>query len=122
MRIIVAGPQTGTCDIFDSYERFYQAYLQQAVSALEDQLEITRSYDDYYLYMNPVPMFSATIKNSLIEAFDAYAGGSPYNTSGIMISPAWTISFPPRVAETPTFPAHWPVIKAARVGEQIVST
>jgi formate C-acetyltransferase len=89
---IVAGPQTGTCDTFDSYERFYQAYLQQAVSALEDQLEITRSYDDYYLYMNPVPMFSATIKNSLIEGFDAYAGGAPYNFSGIMIMYVGTVA------------------------------
>jgi formate C-acetyltransferase len=87
-----AGPETGDCVTFQSYADFYQAYLRQAVSALDDQLEITRSYDDYYLDMNPAPMFSATIKSSLIKGFDAYAGGAEHYSAGIMIMYVGTVA------------------------------
>jgi len=89
---IAIGPETGECETFVTYEDFYQAFLKQAEAALADQLEITRSYDDHYLDMNPTPMFSSTIKSSLINAFDAYAGGADYYFTSVMIMYVGTVA------------------------------
>ena len=79
------GVETGTLDSFCTFDEFYKAYLNQIQFLVQEVLDISGSVEGHFLELNPAPMFSSTVLNSVKQGRDAYAGGSKYTFSSILV-------------------------------------
>ena len=78
------GLQTGGLETFKTFDEIYSAYLKQLGNTIETVLRCTGDFEKHLSFINPTPVFSATIENSLKTALDAFHNGSVYNISSIL--------------------------------------
>jgi formate C-acetyltransferase len=78
------GLKTGGLEDFRTFDDFYQAYMKQLEFILESGIKAVDSFEIYLDEINPSPMFSATIENSLQTMKDGYAFGSKYNNTVVL--------------------------------------
>ena len=78
------GVPTGDAAEFASFEDFYGAFLTQYSHLIEQVIACTNAYEKYFEQINPSSIYSATIRASLENAFDGYAGGVKYNNSATL--------------------------------------
>lgn len=81
----VIGRETGALENFQTFDEFYKAYLEQIRFLVQEVMDISSSYEGHFLELNPAPMLSATVLNSVKQGRDAYSGGSKYNFSSILV-------------------------------------
>ena len=77
------GPATGLD--FATFDDFYGAYVAQTVDILENTMRVVDAMEARLDHINPTPIFSATIQTSLDRMTDAYAFGSKYNNSSVVV-------------------------------------
>ena len=80
----IVGLQTGELENFRSFDDFYKAYIRQLEHILEGGIKAVNSFEIYQDVVNPSPMYSATLINSLQTMLDGYANGSKYNNTAIL--------------------------------------
>ncbi len=78
------GLRTGDLDDLATFDDFYQAYLKQLAYILDSAMQVADQFEQYLEFINPSPMFSATIEHSLQTMQDAYASGSKYNNTVVL--------------------------------------
>ena len=79
------GVETGGLEEFTSFDAFYEAYLKQIRFLTREALTISGSVEGHFLELNPAPMFSSTVYNSVQQGRDAYAGGCKYMFTSILV-------------------------------------
>ena len=80
-----SGPHTGAAESFETFENFYSAFLRQADEIYERGFAIINAFESHTAQVNPTPMFSATIRTSLEQAYDAYSGGTKHTSSDVLL-------------------------------------
>lgn len=78
------GIPTGRAEDMATFEDFYKAFQAQYAHLIEQVIACTNAYEQYFEEINPSSMYSATIRTSLENAFDGYAGGVKYNNSATL--------------------------------------
>ena len=78
----VIGPRTGEAETFDTFEQFYEAYLEQLHYLAEQSVECNNLFGETHRYVRPTPFLSTLIDDCLENGRDAVWGGARYNTSG----------------------------------------
>jgi len=77
------GPSTGTPDSFSSFDMFMEAVRTQYRSFADGAIAMTNAYERTYPRLNPAPLLSALLPETLVRGADVYAGGVKYNNSSI---------------------------------------
>lgn len=80
------GVETGELSAFDTYEKFYNAYLIQTYKLIDDAYQISDFYDRHFIEMSPSPMLSANFEHSVNQGKDVYFNGSKYHNTVITVS------------------------------------
>ena len=80
------GLKTGEIESFDTFEKFYQAFMNQVYKLIDDAIKITDFYDRHFLEMSPAPMLSGNFEHALKQGKDVYYNGSKYHNTVITIS------------------------------------
>ncbi|MBS1369981.1 MAG: hypothetical protein HPZ91_08525 [Lentisphaeria bacterium] len=78
------GVKTGNPDALQSFDEFLAAYFRQLDGIIGDNIRCADDFERGLQEINPSQVFSATIRNSLETARDAFADGSVYNISTIL--------------------------------------
>ncbi|NQU43705.1 hypothetical protein HQ520_10490 [bacterium] len=78
------GLRTGEIDDLRTFEDFYKAYIRQLDAILEQSIHCADDFEPFLHEINPGPVFSATIENSLKVARDAFSNGSVYNNTVVL--------------------------------------
>lgn len=74
-------PESGiTVNSFDDFMRRFYYFLDYVCKSC---IEVINSYEQFYMQINPSPIFSGAFKSSVISGKDIYAGGAKYNSSSI---------------------------------------
>ena len=81
----VMGPQTGEATGFDTFEKFYQAYLAQLRSLAEKSVECNNLYGETHRFVRPTPYLSSLIQGCMDKGKDVVQGGAKYNSSGVAL-------------------------------------
>jgi formate C-acetyltransferase len=76
--------ETGPLEGLTSFSTFHQAYMRQLAYILDHSMQAIDQLEGYLDYVNPSPLFSATIEHSLQTMKDAYANGSKYNNTAVL--------------------------------------
>ena len=69
-----------------SFEEFYQAYLKYLENNIENVIRNTFENEKYLNLINPSPLYSITIENSLATGLDGFANGNKDNLSTIQFT------------------------------------
>lgn len=80
---VKCGSTTGELSEIKTFDDFYAAYIRQLDHIIESTIACANDFEQYLHYVSPAQVYSATIKNSLKTAKDAFQDGSIYNISGI---------------------------------------
>lgn len=80
------GIETGELSTFDTFEKFYEAYMAQTFKLVEDAIRISDFYDRHFIEMSPSPMLSANFEYAIRQGKDVYFNGSKYHNTVITIS------------------------------------
>lgn len=75
------GPDTGAFP--QTFSEYYGAVKKQIAFFCDRAMELVRGYEQYYMQMNPSPLFSTTMADCLQTGTDVYAGGAKYNNSSL---------------------------------------
>ncbi|OQA79835.1 MAG: Benzylsuccinate synthase alpha subunit [Lentisphaerae bacterium ADurb.Bin242] len=81
---IECGCRTGELETIRSFDDFYHAYFRQLDFLLEQSFRCADEFEKSLHEINPGPVFSATIENSLKVARDAFSNGSVYNNTVVL--------------------------------------
>lgn len=84
LKNVQVGPKTGDITTFETFEDFYAAVLKQWEYLVDSAIEITNSYEGRLKDINPSPMYSATVTESLEKARDGYQDAMKFNNSVIL--------------------------------------
>jgi formate C-acetyltransferase len=76
------GPKTGEVRDFDTYEKFYDAYLEQLRFLTQKSVECNNLFGETHRYVRPTPFLSGLIQGCLEKGKDVVEGGAKYNSSG----------------------------------------
>lgn len=79
------GPLTGEVESFQSYDDLYLAYLKQLDCLLDRAVRLVNRYEEYFPQINPQPLSSATVWQSVSSGRDIYAGGAKYNNTNLSL-------------------------------------
>ena len=80
------GLQTGEISDFDTFEKFYDAYILQTKKLVDDAVIISEYYDKHFGDVSPAPMLSANFESSVSTGKDVYFNGSKYHNTVITVS------------------------------------
>lgn len=69
-----------------TYEQFEAAYFQQLQAIFDGGIAAVDEMEQYLAFINPSPLYSATLTHSLETAKDGYFDGSVYNNTAIVVS------------------------------------
>ena len=86
------GIETGDISSFDTFEKFYNAYMAQTFKLVEDAIRISDFYDRHFIEMSPSPMLSANFEYALRQGKDVYFNGSKYHNTVITVSCLATVA------------------------------
>ena len=78
----VIGPRTGEVSAFDTFDKFYQAYLAQLRRLAELSVECNNLYGETHRFVRPTPYLSSLIQGCMDKGKDVVEGGAKYNSSG----------------------------------------
>jgi formate C-acetyltransferase len=67
-----------------SFDAFYNAVKKQISWMVQSAMNTILKYENYYMEINPSPLFSGTLTDCVNKGRDAYAGGARYNNSSIV--------------------------------------
>jgi pyruvate formate-lyase/glycerol dehydratase family glycyl radical enzyme len=79
------GPQTGDARQFDTYEKFYAAFLEQLYFQADNATTCNNIFGRAHQYVRPTPFLSTLIDGCLASGKDASQGGALYNGSGVAL-------------------------------------
>ena len=80
------GIKTGEISEFDSFEKFFDAYMSQTYKLVDDAVKIADFYDRHFLEMSPSPMLSANFEHAVRQGKDVYFNGAKYHNTVITVS------------------------------------
>ena len=80
------GVETGDVVNFKTFEEFKAAYIKQIEHLINKAFIISDFYDLHLLDMNPAPIYSASMPDSVKNGKDAYYNGVKYNNTLIFLS------------------------------------
>ena len=80
------GVKTGDISTLDTFEKFYNAYIEQMYKLIDDAVKISDFYDRHFIEMSPSPMLSANFEYAVKQGKDVYFNGSKYHNTVITIS------------------------------------
>ena len=80
------GIKTGDIESFDTFEKFYDAYIKQVYKLVHDAIKISDFYDRNFLEMSPAPMLSGNFEHAVKQGKDVYYNGSKYHNTVITVS------------------------------------
>ena len=80
------GCSTGDVSNFKTFDDFKQAYIAQIESLINRAFVISDFYDSHLLDINPTPMYSGTMPDSVRCGRDAYHDGVKYNNTVMFLS------------------------------------
>lgn len=80
------GCETGDVTAMQSYEDFWNAYAAQTECLIQKAFAISDFYDTHLLDINPAPMYSGTMPESVKSGKDAYYNGVKYNNTVVFLS------------------------------------
>lgn len=75
-----------TLENISSFDAFYQAYLKYLENNTENVIRTTFENEKYLHKINPSPLYSLTIENSLATGLDGFANGNVHNLSVIQFT------------------------------------
>lgn len=79
------GPRTGEAREFDTFDKFYNAYLEQLRYMAEKSVECNNLFGETHRYVRPTPYLSGIIQGCLSKGKDVTVGGARYNSSGVAL-------------------------------------
>ncbi len=71
-------------DEIQSFDAFFDAYLRWLGDVIETAIYCSSEFEKYLYVINPAQLYSATIRNSLETARDAFSNGCVYNNSSLL--------------------------------------
>lgn len=77
------GLRTGDPTAFQSFEAFFQAYLEQLRYMIELATEANNLFGEAHQLVRPTPLLSSLIADAVENGKDLSEGGARYNSSGI---------------------------------------
>lgn len=80
------GCSTGDVSTFKTFEDFKKAYIAQTECLIQKAFVISDFYDTHLLDINPAPMYSGTMEDSVKCGRDAYHNGVKYNNTVMFLS------------------------------------
>ena len=80
------GVDTGDVSEFKTYEDFEKAYIAQTECLINKAFIISDFYDSHLLDINPAPIYSASMPDSVRNGKDAYYNGVKYNNTVMFLS------------------------------------
>lgn len=80
------GVDTGDVSNFKTYEDFEKAYIAQTECLINKAFVISDFYDSHLLDINPAPIYSASMPDSVKCGRDAYYNGVKYNNTVMFLS------------------------------------
>ncbi len=80
------GVDTGDVADFKTYEDFEKAYIAQTECLINKAFVISDFYDSHLLDINPAPIYSASMPDSVRNGRDAYYNGVKYNNTVMFLS------------------------------------
>ena len=80
------GCETGDVSEFKSFEDFKNAYIKQTEHLIDKAFIISDFYDSHLSDINPAPMYSGTMPDSVKCGRDAYHDGVTYNNTVMFLS------------------------------------
>ena len=83
---MLLGVETGDVSHFTTFEAFRAAYIAQAEALIGKAFVISDFYDSNLLVINPAPMYSGTMPDSVACGRDAYHNGVKYNNTVMFLS------------------------------------
>jgi pyruvate formate-lyase/glycerol dehydratase family glycyl radical enzyme len=81
----VIGPRTGEISAFDTFDKFFEAYLTQLRYLAEKSVECNNLFGETHRYVRPTPYLSSLIQGCLESGRDVVEGGARYNSSGVAL-------------------------------------
>ncbi len=75
------GLKTGEADEHKDFESLMNAVKAQVAHLCDRMTRIVTACEEYYMEINPSPLFSATMIECVQRGLDAYEGGAKYNNS-----------------------------------------
>lgn len=82
----LVGCRTGEVSEFKTFEDFKAAYVAQTECLIKKAFVISDFYDSHLLDINPAPMYSGTMPDSVKCGRDAYYNGVKYNNTVMFLS------------------------------------
>lgn len=82
----LVGIETGNVSDFKTFEAFKSAYIKQTECLINKAFIISDFYDSHLLDINPAPIYSASMPDSVRNARDAYHDGVKYNNTVMFLS------------------------------------
>lgn len=86
------GIETGPAERLKTFEDFYHAYIRQIEHLIQKAFLVSDFIDANLLKLNPTPLFSGTMIESVRDGRDAYYNGAKYNNTTIAISCPATVA------------------------------
>ncbi len=83
---IEIGKKTPEISELDTFEKFYDAYMEQNLNLIDTAIEISDFYDRNFLKISPAPMLSGNFDFSVRDGKDVYFNGSKYHNTVITVS------------------------------------
>ncbi len=77
------GLKTGDPRSFDSFEKLYEAFIQQLNFVVDIKMRVSNYIDRMFAKYAPAPFLSVVIDDCIVNGKDYYDGGPRYNTSYI---------------------------------------
>jgi formate C-acetyltransferase len=77
------GPKTGSVKSFDSFDDFFNAYMEQQTFLIDQAVELNNALAKIHAQYRPTPLLSALMDGAIQNAKDVTQGGALYNSSGV---------------------------------------
>jgi formate C-acetyltransferase len=88
----LVGMKTGDPRLFDSFDRLYEAFLQQLHFFVGMKIRVSNYIDRMFAKYAPAPFLSVIIDDCIARGRDYYDGGPRYNTSYIQCCGLGTVT------------------------------
>jgi formate C-acetyltransferase len=81
---VFAGLSSPDIEDYVSFEQLYDEYKRQLKTVIDTTIETVNSFENYFSYINPQSMISATFPSCIIKGRDAMHGGAVANISTLL--------------------------------------
>ena len=81
---VFAGLSSPDIEDYVSFEQLYDEYKRQLKTVIDTTIETVNSFENYFSYINPQSMISATFPSCIAQGRDAMHGGAVANISTLL--------------------------------------